>query len=282
MLRLLRALVTLGICRRIAGDKFEVTPMGAELAASAKDSLRPIALLEERLARMWSSLIDTVRTGKTGAELAGVGDSFELMARQPEAVKIFNEAMVAFTRLIAPAVVAAYDFSGIRKLMDVGGGYGELLGAIVKANPGMRGAIFDLERCADGAKKQLAEAGVSDRADFIAGSFFESVPTGADAVIMKSIIHDWNDDRSVKILANCRNALPSNGKLLLVEGVISSQPGFNLRDRMAALSDLNMMRGPGGGERTEDEFRELLRKGGFRMTRVLPAGMMSVIEAFPA
>ena len=176
-------------------------------------------------------------------------------------------------------MLAAYDFSSITSLMDVGGGYGELLCAILTACPSMRGAIFDLPRCAEGAKKQLAAAGLSGRTEFISGSFFESVPSRVEAIIMKSIIHDWNDERSITILANCRRALPAGGKLLLVERLMPERLEASAEHSAVTLSDLNMLRGPGGCERTAGEYRELLGKSGLTMTRVLPAGRMNVIEA---
>jgi len=278
--RLLRALITIGICKPVGTDQFALTPVGAPLASSAEPSLKVLALFEgEMLWQSWGALLDSIRTGKNMAELAGIEDTFELMGRNPEAVRTFNQAMVALTRTITPGVLAAYDFSGIARLMDVGGGYGELLGAILNAYPSMRGVIFDLPRCADGAREHLAAAGVGARAEFIAGSFFESVPSGADAIILKSIIHDWDDERSIKILANCHRALPQAGRLLLVERLMPEVPGTAAEDRWVTLSDLNMLRGPGGSERTRSEHEDVLRAAGFKLTRVLPAGRMSVIEA---
>ncbi|HVO26472.1 MAG TPA: methyltransferase [Candidatus Margulisiibacteriota bacterium] len=242
--------------------------------------MKPLALFEGKLLwRAWESLLDSIRTGKTGAALAGFEDSFQQMAEVGAVARTFNEAMVALTRLVTPAVLAAYDFSGISKLMDVGGGYGELLSAILTAHPDMRGGIFDLAHCADGARKRLHDAGVHDRCEFIAGNFFEVVPTGWDACILKSIIHDWNDERSRTILSNCRRALNERGKVLLVERIMPETLEPTAEHRMATLSDLNMLRGPGGSERTEPEFRALLRDSGFELTRVLPAGPMHVIEA---
>ncbi len=278
--RLLRALVTIGICKQVGDERFELTAVGARLAGSANKSLKAWALFEgEALSRSWGGLLDSIRTGKTAAELAGFRDPFEAMNRNPAAVELFNDAMVTLTRQVIPAVLASYDFSGIRRLIDVGGGYGELLCAILKAYPSMRGAVLDLPRCAEGARKQLTDAGVGDRGEFIAGSFFESVPGGADAVIMKSIIHDWDDERSVKILRNCRAALSKGGKLLLVERLMPEMLADNAEHRSVALSDLNMLRGPGGCERTESEYRELFDKGGFKMIRVAPAGFFNVLEA---
>ena len=278
--RLLRALVSVGVCARSGTDRFELTPLGAPLAASAPQSLKAVALFEgELLWHSWGALVESIRSGKTSAELAGLENSFDLMGRNPEAVATFNAAMVAFTRAIVPDVLAAYDFRGVTRLIDVGGGYGELLGAILQTHPSMHGAIFDLPRCAEGARTHLADVGVGERAEFIAGSFFESVPGGADAVIMKSILHDWNDQRCTVILTNCRRALPRHGRLLLVERLMPEEPEVKAEHRSVTLSDLNMLRGPGGCERTEGEYRTLLDASGFRMTRVLPAGRSHVIEA---
>jgi SAM-dependent methyltransferase len=273
-------LVTIGVCKRIGKDQFALTAMGGHLAGKAQHSLKAWALFEgELLARSWSGLLDSIRTGKTAAQLAGIDNSFDLMAHDPARAQLFDEGMVALTRQVIPAVLAAYDFSGSARLIDVGGGYGELLCAILTACPSMRGAIFDMPRCAEGAKRQLSDAGLTDRGEFIAGSFFESVPSGADAVIMKSIIHDWDDERSVKILQNCRRALAAGGKLLLVERIMPEIPEANTEHCSVTLSDLNMLRGPGGSERTEREYRELLSKSGFKMACVLPGGRWNVIEA---
>jgi len=278
--RLLRALVTLGLCTQ-RGDRFEPTAMGCHLSGRAPGSLRPFAVFEgQLLTRGWAGLLESIRTGKTASELAGITaeQSFAQMAESGVA-DVFNEAMVAFTRHVAPAVVAAYDFAGISSLIDIGGGHGELIGTILSAHPSMRGTIFDLSQCAEGARRHLAETGLSGRCEFIAGSFFDAVPSGSDALIMKSIIHDWDDARSLKILGNCRHALASAGRLLLVERLMPESPTVSREDRMAALSDLNMLRGPGGCERTEGQFRTLLAHAGFRITRVVPAGFMNVIEA---
>ncbi len=279
--RLLRALVTVGVCKQVGPERFELTAIGSHLAGSAEQSLKTWALFEgDMLSRHWGGLLASISTGKTGAELAGFDNAFEQAAQNPELVATFNDAMVAFTRMVIPAVLAAYDFSGIEKLMDVGGGYAELLCAILMAHPSMRGAVVDLPRCAEGAKKKLADAGLSQRGEFIAGSFFESVPSGADSLILKSIIHDWDDERSVKILENCRRALPlQGGRLLLVERLMPEMLEARVEHCSVTLSDLNMLRGPGGCERTESDYRELLHDSGFRMTRVLPAGRFNLIEA---
>jgi hypothetical protein len=278
--RLLRALVALGVCTQ-PDDRFGLTPMGRRLSGRAPGSLRPWAVFEGQfLSRSWAGLLESIRSGKTGGQLAGITpeQAFTQMA-QIGVADVFNEAMVAMTRQVAPAVVGAYDFADISRLTDVGGGHGELIGAILSAHSAMRGTIIDLPQCAEGARRHLAETGLSERCEFVAGSFFDSVPSGSDALIMKSIIHDWDDARSLKILGNCRRALASTGRLLLVERLMPDVPNTGIADRLATMSDLNMLRGPGGCERTEGEYRTLLAQSGFRMSRVRPAGLMNVIEA---
>lgn len=278
--RLLRALVTLGLCTQ-RDDEFELTPMGRHLAGDAQPSLRAWALFEGRmLVQSWGSLLDSIRTGKTMAELAGVNPDqmFEAMAKSGRA-ELFNQAMVSFTGTVAPDVVAAYDFSGISRLIDVGGGHGHLLAVILRAHPSMHGAIYDLPQCAEGGTQHLQEMGLSARSEFIAGSFFESIPSGSDALVLKSVIHDWDDEHSARILENCRRALAPAAKLLLVERIMPDTVGPNANDRYTVMSDLNMLRAVGGRERTESEFRALLEPCGFRITRVVPAGRMNVIES---
>jgi len=274
--RLLRALVTLGICKQVGKDQFELTAVGSHLAGGASQSLKHWALMEtELMPRLWGSLFDTVRAGKNPTT---ADEYFEKMT--PEIAKTFDQAMVEITGMVIPDVLAAYDFSGITRLIDVGGGRGQLLSAILDAYPLMRGTVFDLPRCAEAAKKQLADARVSDRSKFIGGSFFESVPDGADALVLKSVIHDWDDEQSSKILDNCHRALPKSGRLLLVERLIPEIPKTNPDHCSIALSDLQMLvLGGGACERTEGEFRELLSKSRFRMARVQPAGRYNVIEA---
>lgn len=165
--------------------------------------------------------------------------------------------------------------------MDVGGGSGELVGAIVKRYQHIRGTVFDLERCAGAAMAHFAEISVGDRASFLAGEFFRSVPPVAEAIVLKSVIYDWNDQPSLAILQNCCRALPQHGTLLLIEGIMPQKPVLCEEHRSHALSDLNMLRGPGGKERTEEQYRDLLSRAGFRITSVRGAGRFAVIEASP-
>src|SRR6202171_924184 len=278
--RLLTALSTVGICSRVGADGYSLTEVGAALDSSAEKSFKAWAIFEgDMLFKSWHGMLETVMTGRTAAQLLGAGSSFELMARTPANVGLFNAAMADLTRFVTPDVLDAYDFGRIDRLMDVGGGSGELIGAVTKEYPGIRGIVFDLPRCTEAANAHLERVGVSDRARFVAGDFFDSIPKLADAVILTSAISDWNDERSTVILRNCRQALPGTGTLLLVERRMRELPGTSDADRAQAMSDLNMLRGPGGLERTEQEYRRLLDDCGFHPTAVYPAGRFSVIEA---
>jgi hypothetical protein len=278
--RLLDALVTIGICKNIGIHQFELTSIGEYLAGDTEQSLKPWALYEgEMLWRSWGGLLDSIRTGKNLAELTGFDSIFDLMERSPKVAQAFNAAMDAINRHAIPTLLRAYDFSGFMQLIDVGGGHGELMCVILKAYPSMRGIIYDLPGCAAAARQKLIEAGVRERGEFVAGTFLESVPCGADGLLLKSIIHNWDDQRSLTILRNCRTALTSRGKLVLIERLMPEIPEDNAEHRAAALSDLNMLRGLGGRERTKKQFAQLLQASGFNIANVHSAGRFNVIEA---
>ncbi len=283
LLRLMRALVVLRICTEVAGGVFQLTEMGSRLAAKSERSLKGWVIVEGEMLRAgWSGLIDSIRTGKTGNELAGLGqERFERMAESKDAA-VFNEGMASITRLLMPAVLAACDFSGVSTLMDVGGGVGELMRAVLKKYPSIRGVVFDLPHCAERAGQNLAAAGVAQRAEFIGGNFFEAVPAGADAIVLKNVIHDWSDERCALVLQNCYRALKPGCRLTVIDRVVPEKLEPTAEHLAVVLSDLNMLRGPGGCERTEREHRALLTAGGFRVTRIVPAGPNSLIEAIVA
>jgi hypothetical protein len=174
----------------------------------------------------------------------------------------------------------SYDFSGITKLVDVGGGYGALLPPILKANVNMQGAVFDMSHCREGALQLFEKVKLADRFEFISGSFFDSVPAGADAYIIKSVIHDWDDERSITILRNCRAAMRGNARLLVLEVIVPDEIGVSPLDAMIASGDLNMLVNTGGCERTEADYRKLLEKAGLRVEQIVatPAAF-SIIDA---
>ena len=222
----------------------------------------------------YGHLIHSFRTGQTAFEhLFGMG-LFEYLGEHPEEAQLFDESMTGFSQL--GEVVDAYDFAGISRIVDVGGGQGALIAAILKANPSMRGTLFDQAEVLKGAPEILAGAGVGDRCELVAGDFFESVPPGGDAYMMKWIIHDWDDRRSIGILKNCRDAMTGGTRLLLIEREMRTG---NEPDP-ASLGGITMMVIPGGQERTREEYASILSAAGFRLANVYPApAELSIFEA---
>jgi hypothetical protein len=282
--RVLRLLVTAGVFAEGADGRFELTPIGSFLR-SGPGSFRATARLfgGPMVWRAWGDLLETVRTGEPAFARVFGTDSFGYFAERPEEAAVFDEAMSTFTAMISGAVAAAYDFSSMRAVIDVGGGVGTLLTGILGAYPELRGAVFDLPRLAEGARRQIAGAGLADRYEFVGGDFFEAVPAGFDAYLLKHVIHDWDDAHAVRILATCRRAMGSEAKLLIVEGVYPPRVDDSQASRGAAANDVNMLVCTGGRQRFEAEFRELYAAAGFRLTRIVPTmAMSSVIEGVRA
>jgi orsellinic acid C2-O-methyltransferase len=279
--RLLRALTTIEICRERKDGSFEITPMGSLLRADAPDSLRSWTIWwGAHLWQVWGNLLYSVKTGESARKLLTGTDGFGHLERDSEAAAIFNQGLVELTRLAAGDVVRAYDFSGLKSVVDVGGGYGELLIAVLKAYPNISGVLFDLPHAIEGAKPRFAALHLTSRCDFRAGNFFDSVPDGADAYILKSVIHDWDDDKSRLILENCRRAMGRQGRLLLVEQVLPDRLEITATHQSLMRSDLTMLVAHAAKERTEGEFRILLDSSGLRVNQVIPISpTFSVIEA---
>jgi hypothetical protein len=279
--RLLRALCVLELCEHHPDGRFGLTALGGCLRTDAPDSVRSWAQLwgGEMMWRPWGHLTDCVRTGVMAPKLLdGVETPFEYMAEHPEEDAMFNRSMQELTRGVAEVLATSYDFSGARTVVDVGGGYGALLAPVLRKYPQLRGRVYDLPRCEEGARQLFAESGLSERCDFVGGDFFRSVPSGSDLYLLKSVIHDWDDAKSRTILGNVRDALGEDSRLLLLEWPVPERVGPG--DAGIIGTDLNMLVMVGGQERTEREYRELLDSAGLRVTRVLPtpAGM-AVIEA---
>ena len=276
--RLLRTLASIGVFSETADRKFELTPISALLRGNAPNSVRDFAVMmgEDWIWQAWGELPYSVKTGDVAHEkVQGMG-SFDFFQKNEEAGKVFNAAMTNFTQAIIPAVTEAYDFSGVSKLVDLAGGHGLLLAGILKVNPHLQGVLFDLPFVIEGAGELLKKEDVSDRVELASGNFFESVPQGADAYMMKHIIHDWDDESSIKILQNIRTAMNENGKVLIIEMVI---PEGNEPHPSKAL-DILMLVMEGGKERTRNEYRKLLDASGFRLARIIPTkSPYSVIEA---
>ena len=281
--RVLRALAVPGIFKEVAPRQFALTPASETMRSDAPDSTLPMVLwmADPFHFRNYAELLHTVRTGEITFDHIYGKPVFEYLPSDKEEAETFHNAMTMLSNMVVPGVLEAYDFSGIGTLLDVAGGHGGVLCAILKRYPQMRGMLFDLETVVEGATKNTTQHGLTSRCSVVSGDFFKAVPEGADAIIMKHIIHDWDDEQALLILANCRKALArkKNAKILLVESVI---PAGN-QPHLGKFIDIEMMVFPGGRERTEEEFRDLLSKAGLRLNRVVPTkAPLWVIEAVMA
>ena len=281
--RLLSALVTVEIVREHGDGRFDLTPMGALLRADTAESLHARALWVGRYQwPLWGRLADSIRSGDSARKLLSDTEGFAHLAQDPEQAVVFNRAMVELTRAVVPQIAGAYDFSRMRTIVDLGGGYGELLTAILAANPRLHGVLFDLAHAADEGRHRIARAGLADRCAVVTGDFFASVPSGADAYLLKSVIHDWDDARAAILLGNVRRAMEKPARLLLVERILPERFTASTADRTIAGRDLNMLVSLAAKERTEAQFRGLLVGAGFRLMRILPVGSgLCVLEAGP-
>lgn len=278
LFRLLRALASLGIFAEGEPRSFGLTPTAELLRSDMPGSQRSLALMMgEEHYMVWSKLLDAVQTGDNAFQKMFGSPIFEWLSTRPDQAQIFDGAMTGIHGRETAAVLDAYDFSVFNTLCDVGGGNGSKLAAILQRHPNVRGMLFDLPHVVDRAEPRLREAGVLDRCTLVRGSFFEpgQIPAGADAILMRHIIHDWTDEQSLTILRNAHAALPAGGKLLLVESVIPPGNG----PFATKFLDLTMMLIPGGKERTAAEYRELYEQAGFDLTRIVATtSEISVIE----
>jgi len=275
--RLMRLLASAGIFAETASEQFRLAPMGEFLRSDAPGSYRAQALLFAGpfQQRAWSRLLDIVQTGQGSSSK----ELFPFLAKYPEEAAVFNQAMSSGTEPVARAFVAAYDCSSFSTMVELGGGYGSLLGAILLRSRTARGILFDVPEVADAARQRLREDGLADRCEVVAGDFFQAVPRSGDAYILKSVIHDWDDARSTMILANIAQAMATGGRLLLVEMLLHDRVDQTPWSQITAGSDLNMLVNTGGGERTEAGFQSLFEAAGFHLTRVVPTGTpWSIIE----
>jgi len=277
--RVMRALSAAGLFRENPARTFSLTPVSEPLCRDAQNSMRQMALwltLPFHF-EVYGEMCHSLRTGETVAEKLYGLPCFDYLAQNKEISDVFNDAMTEFSASVIPAVLGAYDFSWLsaKTLVDIAGGHGKVLTEILQKNPGARGILFDLEHVVKGALPRIESQGLSSRCAVAHGDFFQAVPLG-DAYIMKNIIHDWDDAHALAILKNIHAAATSDARLLLIEAVMApgNEPHF------AKVVDLEMLLLPGGAERTEDEYRELLALGGFRLTRVIKTGSpLDLIEA---
>jgi O-methyltransferase domain/Dimerisation domain len=276
LFRLLRALASVGVFAEDSGHRFGLTPLADCLRSDVTGSQWALAIMNgEEHYRAWGDVLYSIQTGQPAFDRLFGAPVFDHLSHHPQQARIFDAAMVGVHGRETAAMLDAYDFSGVRVLADVGGGNGSLLTAVLKRYTPLQGILFDLPGVAERARANIEAAGLADRCRVVGGSFFETVERGADACLMRHIIHDWDDEKSLRILRNVHAALPDEGKLLLVESVIPPGNG----PFFGKLLDLTMLVIPGGKERTEEEYRELFGRAGFRLSRVVPtAAEVSVIE----
>jgi len=282
--RVMRLLASVGVFEEKENGGFALTALGECLRADVPGSSRAMVLLFAGIGIQdsWKDLEWCVRTGEPAYRKRGAADAFAEMAKDPAQAANFDAAMADFTKMTAVAVAAAYDFTPLRTLVDVGGGNGALLLGILKAYAHLQGVVADRADVVERAKKEIAASGLGARCRAVAIDFFREVPGGADAYVLKHVIHDWDDERARTILANCRRVVPPNGRLLLVEGVYPPRIDGSPESRGAAANDVNMLVSTGGRQRSEAELRSLYSAAGFRLTRIVPTpARASVIEGVP-
>ncbi|MGV9294749.1 methyltransferase [Amycolatopsis sp. NPDC003676] len=275
--RLLLALVAADLLATESDGRFVLTAAGQLLRAGVPGSARNRALFfgDHATWSVWGSLLHCVQTGEPAYPHVFGTDVWQYREQHPETAALFNNIMSELTAMSSAALVRAYDFASAGTVVDVGGGHGRMLASILQAFLGIRGVLFDLPRTVAGAEELAA---VRDRCEVVGGDLFGEVPAGYDTYLLSRVVHDWDDERTVDILARCRRAMKPDGKVLLLERVVAGEP-----DLASALSDLTMLVGTGGRERTGDEFRALLSRAGLRVTALTPVlHGLQVIESVAA
>ena len=279
--RLMRTLAGLGILTERDGQRFALTSLGEALKTGAPGSARAtlIAFCGPSFWRGWEEVVYSLETGQPGFGKAWGMPFFEYLSRHPDEASFFSEAMVGFHGAEPPAVAAAYDFSGLKVVVDVGGATGNMLAAILSHHAAPRGVLFDRPHVVGDAPALLKARGVEGRVTIEPGDFFERVPDGGDAYLLSHIIHDWNEEQCLAILGHCRKVIKPDGRLLIVETVLPAGD----TPHQGKVQDMVMLVFPGGQERTEAEYAALVGKAGFRLSRVVPTeSVVSVVEALPA
>ena len=287
--RIMRALTGEGIFDVDDQGRFSLTPLGATLRTDVPNSLHAWALLMLGAVNQnaWAGVMHTVRTGQSAFQHRHAMDLWQYHAADPEYANVFAAAMSSFTMTYIENVLHSYSFGHFSQIVDIGGGDGSLLIAVLQRNPEVRGVVYDLPMVADRARQRIAEAGLTDRCAATGGNALTEVPVGGDVLILSRVLHDWDDDSACKILANCRKALPADGRLLVIERALPDKLQDLASNRGPVLSDinmtdLNMMVMTTGRERTVAEYKELCRKAGLELTGVVPTQTaMNVMEVRP-
>jgi SAM-dependent methyltransferase len=286
--RILRGLVSLGVCVENAEGQFSLTSVGAYLRSDHPDSLQPRLLLNGEVHYdLWTEVLETVRTGEAASQRLFSMPFYDYLASNPAVGALFDRTMASAVRYRHRPVVDAYDFGQFRTIVDVGGGNGALLAEILTAYPHPAGIVFDVPRLADGVRQTLEAASLTARCRFIGGNALEAVPAGGDAYILSNLVLNWEDEEAIVALQNCRKGIAPQGKLLLVDWVIptADEPREGFRFWDTVMTDLIMLVTFGsqrGRIRTRAEFQALLRAAGFTLTTLVPThGSVWVIEADP-
>ena len=279
LFRLLRALASMGIFRMDDEGLIHLTPLADVLRSDSPTSVRPMALMRGDFQyKAWGELTRCIQTGQSSFEHLFNQPMFDWLAANPESGALFDAAMQSIHGRESSLLVDAFDFSNLGLVIDVGGGNGSFLASILRRSPNTKGVLFDLPAVVERARSANHLAEFAERTRFVSGSFFEQVPTGGDAYTMRHIIHDWDDEQSIRILKNCRRAMSQDALLLIAEFVI---PDGN-RPFAGKWFDLAMLVGPGGQERTRAEYEQLLNRAGFRLETIhSTCGEISLIEARP-
>jgi hypothetical protein len=280
--RLLRALASVGVFAEGTGRRFRLTSMGQLLRSDHPQSLAGYARFtaHDITWRPWGMLAYSVKTSMPAFDQVFNASVFDHFSQNPEVATVFDDAMTSISAMESRATAVAYDFRGVKTLMDVAGGHGLLLATVLRRHKNMRGVLFDLPHVAANAAMTFTRAGLSSRVRIESGDFFKELPSGADAIMMKHILHDWDDESATRILQACHRALDTRGKVLVVDPVV---PPSNI-PHYGKLLDLEMLvLTPRGRERTKAEFVKLLRGAGFRLSRVIPTeSPLSIVEAVKA
>jgi hypothetical protein len=280
--RVLRCLAAMGVFVETEDGRFGPTPV-SECFRDMPGSLRGNALMlptESYVA--FGDIMHTLKTGKPAFEHVFGMSRWEQLAQEPEKAVLFNTAMQSGTEQVRDSVASAYDFADVRTVIDVGGGLGTLIAGLLKAHPHLHGTVFDLDAGVAEADAYLKQQGVRDRCDIAIGSFFENVPAGHDVYLLKSVIHDWSDEKAAMILATCRKAMGPSSRVVLVEQIVPAKAEQSPESRRVFMDDVQMLVMLNGLERTEDEFRTLLHGAGLGLTRSIPTrSRFHLIEAVP-
>jgi SAM-dependent methyltransferase len=276
--RLLRFTASYGVFRETGDREFDQTPLSAALRTDAAGSFRAATRMFHRMFKGWDGLDHSIRTGEAGAVKVFGEPMFDYIGKNPELGPLFDAGMTAFHGHETQAMLEAYDFGAVTTLADIGGGNGLLLAAVLQRYPQLRGILFDLGHVAGRARAGLKSLGLESRSSVLEGNFFEAIPAGADAYLLRHIIHDWTDDQSVQILSNCRKVMPPHGRILLVEFTVPPANQASLGKDV----DMMMLAFPGGMERTDQEYAALFEQSGFRLAKVTPTkSAVSVVEGRP-